>query len=119
VPKLSGVNLIHRGLHAELTFNLSGHGSVRVVLKLEHTGHLSHSRCFAGRLRHHRACTSYVTVFATTRAGLSAGQVTIPVPTRIHGRRLPRGSYLLTVTPESPAGQPGGSVALGLKLVAV
>ena len=41
------------------------------------------------------------------------------VPTGFAGAQAERGRYLLTVTPESPAGQPGTSVALGLKLIAV
>jgi hypothetical protein len=106
-------------LEAELTFKLSGSGSVKAVLMLERAGHLSHGRCVAGRSRRRRGCTSYLTVLTITRTGLRGGRVAIPVPTRIHGRRLPRGSYLLRVSSFGPGGQRGGSVTLALRLVAV
>ena len=41
------------------------------------------------------------------------------VPTGFAGAQAERGRYLLTVTPDSPAGRPGTSVALGLKLLAL
>ena len=53
------------------------------------------------------------------RAGLTAGSASIALPTTIAGHRLPRGRYLVLLIPVSPTGQPGRSIAIALKLVAV
>ena len=42
----------------------------------------------------------------------NAGRITITVPKRVHGHRLPRGHYRATITPADPAGHTGTSRTL-------
>ena len=43
-----------------------------------------------------------------------AGRITIAVPKRVHGHRLPRGHYRAMVTPADPAGRAGNSRTLAV-----
>ena len=102
VPTVSKLKL----LHGRITFTLSGPGSATLRLRQRVTGH-----CPTGSHKARR-CTRYSTKATIARTVTNAGRVTITVPKRVHGHRLPRGHYRATITPADPAGHTGTSRTL-------
>jgi hypothetical protein len=82
--------------------------SVKLVLEHQLKGHRArHGRCVAGRRKHHRQCTFYKVVYHAHEPVGAAGSVSIKLPTRVHGHRLPPGPYRLLLIPVSANGHLG------------
>ena len=100
----------------KLSFKLSGDGSVRIQLQRVTTGHKAKGKCLAGRKRHAKSCTRYVTVETLTRKQLKAGTHSVTLSVRVHGKLLPAGHYRAVVTPIDASGHKGTPHTLKLVL---
>ena len=89
--------------HGRIVFTLSGPGSATLRLQRPVAG-----RCTTAAHKHH-ACTRYSTKATVERTASKAGRITIAVPKRAHGRRLPHGRYRAIVTSADAAGRTGNS----------
>jgi hypothetical protein len=117
VPSVGKLTLIHKGSHVSLSFPLSGPGGAIVSLERPVKGHRAHTRCVSGRRKHAKACTAYK-VMTTWHPLLGAAQtVTVALPTKLRGHKLPTGHYILAVTPYSSTGKAGSTRTLKLVLV--
>jgi hypothetical protein len=95
----------------------SAGSSVIILLEHELKGHRTrHKRCVAGRRKHHRRCTFYKSVYRAREAVTASGTVSVRLPTRVHGHRLPRGRYRLLLIPVSANGHLGKPQTLELAL---
>jgi poly(hydroxyalkanoate) depolymerase family esterase len=91
VPTVSKLKL-SRG---RIVFTISGPGSATLRLQQRVVG------------RHHRV--AYSTKVRIVRTAAKAGRISIALPKRVHGRRLPHGRYRAMVTPANAAGRTGTS----------
>jgi hypothetical protein len=115
-PELGKPKFGHTGKVATVVFSLTGSGSVILSLQRVTTGHRVHNRCLNGKRKHTAVCSIYTTKYTLERAGLSGGQITIPLSTKVHGRDLAPGRYRVLVTAVSVSGKRGGSRSLTLVL---
>jgi hypothetical protein len=106
VPSVSKLTL-SRG---RIAFTLSAPGSATLRLQRRVAG-----RCTTAAGKRH-ACTRYATKATIARKVSKAGRITIAVPKRAHGKRLPRGRYRALVTPASPGGRTGTSRTLDVAM---
>jgi hypothetical protein len=104
VPTVSRLTL-SRG---RIAFTLSGPGSATLRLQRRVAG-----RCTTAAGKRHD-CTRYSTKATIARKVSKAGRITIAVPKRAHGHRLPRGHYRALVTPADPTGRTGSSRTLAV-----
>jgi hypothetical protein len=96
---------------------MSAAGKVTVVLQRIRTGHKSHNRCVAGAAKKRRSrCTYYSSVFTSRQTVIAGGRVTFALPTKLHGKRLPLGSYRLVITTTDASGHPGAVATYPLVL---
>ncbi len=103
-PRLTNAKVAPRALKsgkkAVVTFTLSESATVTATLARKESGVKLHKRCVAPprhRKKGEKACTRLVTV-TTFRASLNAGTGKFTIPAKIHGRKLAKGSYVVTLT---------------------
>jgi poly(hydroxyalkanoate) depolymerase family esterase len=109
VPTVSKLKL-SRG---RVVFTISGAGVATLRLQRGTAGAVRHGRCMAGSGTGRR-CTRYTTKVRIARAVAKAQRVSIAVPKRVGGHRLPNGRYRAMVTPADAAGHAGSSRTLAV-----
>jgi hypothetical protein len=103
-PRLTNALIAPRAIKAGkagvLTFTLSESATVTATLARKTKGIKLHKRCVAPPKRKkkgEKSCTRLVTV-TTLRASLKAGAGKFTIPTKVHRKKLVKGSYVVTLT---------------------
>jgi hypothetical protein len=116
IPTLGKPKLAHTHSGAAVDFSLTGTGSITLTLQRVTTGHRKGKRCLSGKKKHTKACTIYTNEYTISKKGLTTGSISVPLPAKAHGKKLPKGKYRVLVTPISAAGKHGSAKPLALKL---
>ena len=111
IPSLSKPKLSH----GSVVFTISGPGTVTLLLQRGVAGHVKKGHCVAGKAKKHK-CTKYSTKAKIVRTATKAGQISITLPKKVHGHKLPHGHYRAVVTPADAAGHAGKAQTLALVL---
>jgi hypothetical protein len=112
-PILSALKLAGNG--RAVTFQLSGPGTVTLQLQRASIGHRHGNRCLAGAPKKKaNRCARYTTLLTAVHPDLAAGARSVPLPTKLHGHNLPRGTYRVVLTSQAAGGGPVRTVTLTL-----